>query len=323
MSGYTKQVGRLAVTFAVLALYAGASAMPQLQLSRGTMEDDSASVRPLLETMAQDTLLLHKPTQDDLQWHSMITNIPGDWTRYYNVTFQTKTIPAALGIAALTAGLIVTDEDTWQASNKWYTGSQAVSQWSNFFTWIGDGKTQFGLAGAFGLYGLLADDAKALRTGSQIAQAVLASGSVVQVLKHITGRESPFVESEPGGAWRFFPNQIEYHRRVPQYDAFPSGHVCTAVATVVVIAENYPDSKWIKPVGYTIAALVGVGMANRGIHWYSDYPLGAAIGYSFGMIAAHPELTSVARFNGDKSSEISIGPFIRDGGAGFQLTWLF
>lgn len=270
-----------------------------------------------------DSLFYFSPSEYRPQWHTFLTNIPGDWKQYFSVTFRSENLPAILGVAIMTAGLIATDEDSWQASNRWYKGSQTVSYWSNFFSDFGDGRTQFGLAVAFTLYGVTFDDARALRTGSQVAQVVLASGSVIQVLKHITGRESPFAESRPGGAWQFFPNQIEYHKRVPQYDAFPSGHVCTAVATTVVIAENYPDSKWIRPVGFTLAALVGVGMVNRGIHWYSDYPLGAVIGYSFGMIAAHPELVTFSKSNGQQSTEISLGPYIRESGAGLQMTVQF
>jgi len=56
-----------------------------------------------------------------------------------------------------------------------------------------------------------------------------------------------------------------------------------------VIGENYPEIKWIKPLGYTLTGLLGISMVNTGIHWYSDYPLAIVLGYAFGMIAAHPE----------------------------------
>jgi membrane-associated PAP2 superfamily phosphatase len=250
----------------------------------------------------------------------MITNIPGDWHRYLKQTFRTESIAPALAIGIMTVGMVATDEETWRMSEQWYHSSGSVKTWSEVFTSIGDGKSQFGLAAAFGLYGWIRDDSKALRTASQIVQAVLASGSVVQVLKHTTGRESPFVESTPGGAWRLFPNQIEYHKHVANYDAFPSGHLCTSVATVVVVAENYPEITWIKPVGFTVCALVAVGMVNRGIHWYSDYPLGAVIGYSFGMIAAHPESRTATPA---QSSELTVLPFVHGGGGGLHLSWQF
>jgi membrane-associated phospholipid phosphatase len=223
------------------------------------------------------------------KWYEMFTNIPGDCVQFYNTNFVTEMIPLYAGTAVLTAGLIATDENTWQGSNKVYKKYPGVKRWSDIFVQIGDGRTQFGLAGIYALYGFIASDNRALRTASQITEAVLASGAVVQVLKHITGRQSPFVSTMPRGRWDFFPNQINYHKHVPSYDAYPSGHVTTALATVVVIAENYPDMKWISPVGYTLTGLLAISMVNTGIHWYSDYPLAVVLGYTFGMIAAHPE----------------------------------
>jgi membrane-associated phospholipid phosphatase len=161
-----------------------------------------------------------------------------------------------------------------------------------------------------------------LRTGSQITEAVLASGAVVQVLKHITGRQSPFVSTMPRGRWDFFPNQINYHKHVPSYDAYPSGHVTTALATVVVIAENYPNIKWISPVGYTLTGLLAISMVNTGIHWYSDYPLAVVLGYTFGMIAAHPEGVSGLLW-GEAGKNIQISPTIVNNTYGLGIFYSF
>ncbi len=279
-----------------------------------------------LDSLAEahtDSLSLQVDRKTPLKWYSMITNIPGDLVQYTRQKFQIPSIPEFVGISVLTAGLLVTDEATYNVSNRWYKSSRVVSGVSDFFVSLGDGKSQFALGGAFAAYGLLTDDQRVLRTGSQIVQAVLASGTVVQVLKHITGRESPFVRSSPTGIWRFLPNQLDYLKHVPMYDAFPSGHICTALATVIVIAENYPESTWIRPVGYIISGLVGVGMVNRGIHWYSDYPLGLAIGYAFGMIAAHPhgiELTSTDRAS---STHVSLAPSVSGNSVGISLAIAF
>lgn len=265
------------------------------------------------------TRLLQQPA---LKWYSMITNLPGDWSQYYKLKFRVTNVPEFVGLSVLTAGLIVTDDATYKVSDRWYKNSRTVTDVSDFFVSLGDGKSQFALAGAFAAYGFLKDDNRALRTGSQIVQAVLASGAVVQVLKHISGRESPFVRTSPTGTWRFFPNQIDYHKHVPAYDAFPSGHICTAMATVIVIAENYPHTTWIRPVGYVISGLVGVGMVNRGIHWYSDYPLGLALGYVFGMIAAHPE-GLVGDSVPKSSAHLTIAPALSDNGIGLSFAVTF
>lgn len=141
-------------------------------------------------------------------------------------------------------------------------------------------------AGLWG-YGLAKKDYRAISTASQIVQATTAAGFMTQFLKRTTGRESPFRSSRPGGAWRPFPKPSVYQKNVPMYDAFPSGHMGTLAATYVVITENYPEKKWIKPVGISIMALVGLSMINNDVHWASDYPLAVGMGYAFGKATVH------------------------------------
>ena len=184
-----------------------------------------ASSGDSLVAAARDSTSDTTSQRSSLKWYSMITNIPGDLLTYCNQTMQPKSIPVYLSLGLLTAGLIATDDGTYEVSDRWYKSSRTVSDVSDFFVSLGDGKSQFALAGVFAAYGLVSSDQRALRTGSEIVQAVLASGTVVQILKHVTGRQSPFTRSSPTGLWRFFPNQIDYLKHVPAYDAFPSGHI--------------------------------------------------------------------------------------------------
>ena len=224
-------------------------------------------------------------------------------------------------MTALTTALVVTDHETIVFSDRAYRSSRISEKASDFFQFLGEGGPQFGLAGGFAAFGFVFNDHRALRTASQLTQAILACGTVVQVIKHATGRESPFLATSSTGTWRLLPNQIEYHRHVPKYDAFPSGHIATALATVTVVAENYPEWTWVKPVGYTIVGLIGVAMANTGIHWYSDYPLGLFLGYSFGMLASHPEGWRPS--SPESHIKVSILPTMVPEGAGLgvQLTF--
>ena len=160
---------------------------------------------------------------------------------------------------------------------------------------LGDGITHATIALGFFSYGAIAKNYRALQTGSQIAETMLASGIVVQILKHITGRESPFASTSPGGVWRVFPNQSDYANHVPHYDAYPSGHIATAVGTVTVIAENYPEHKLIKPIGYSLCGLLAFAMMNNGVHWASDYPLGIALGYGFAKAAVAHGRTEIKK----------------------------
>jgi hypothetical protein len=259
------------------------------------------------------------PQTSPLRWHDFVTNIPGDVIRYGKTAFRQETIPEWIGITALTISFYLTDEQTYRESQRWHNGSSRVEYWGNFFKKMGDGRSQFGLSAALVAYGFISGDNRALRTGSQITEVVLASGATVQVLKHITGRRSPDGDPRYATIWRPFPNQIDYLKHVSSYDAFPSGHITTSMATVIVLAENYPEYTWIKPVGYTLVASVAIGMVNTGIHWYSDYPLGIALGYAFGMIAAHPEGIDVAK----DSDALTIYPVARESGIGVGMALQF
>ena len=182
---------------------------------------------------------------------------------------------------------------------------------------------QFGIAAAYALYGFAFNDDRAVRTASQITEVILASGGVVQLLKHLTGRESPFVATTPTGKWNFFPNQIEYAKHVPHYDAFPSGHIATALATLTVIAENYPEKPWIKWVGYPIIGSIAVGLVSTSIHWWSDIPLGMVIGYSFGMLVSHPE-GNKEELHSSSALQTSLNFAVMGNGVpgvGFMLQW--
>ncbi|MEO8168191.1 MAG: phosphatase PAP2 family protein, partial [bacterium] len=261
---------------------AGEKNIPFKELSDSTVVANTA--RDTIQFSSKDR------SSTDLKWYTMFQRIPGDWVTFANRNIREERIPIIAGIAGITAFAIWTDQPVWEASDRWYKGSTTVKKISDYFEFMGDGKPQFGLAAAFGAFGLLAKDDRALRTGSQLVETILACGTVVQTLKHITGRESPFVSSRINGRWVFFPNQLDYHKKVPYYDAYPSGHIATATATLTVIMENYPEWKpWLRPLSYFIIAGIGVGLSNTGIHWWSDFPLGIALGYEFGMIASHPE----------------------------------
>jgi membrane-associated phospholipid phosphatase len=218
-----------------------------------------------------------------------LTNLPSDWWNWSKQTFTVKQLPLIAGLTALTAVTIITDHETWQATMKPYDDNKIFHDVSDVTSYLGDGKVQFGLSLAYLAYGFAFSDNRAIRTGSETVEVILACGGVVQLLKHLTGRESPNRATTPTGKWRFFPNQIDYAKHTPAYDAFPSGHIATALATLTVIIENYPEQKWIKYVGYPIIGSVAIGLVATSIHWWSDIPLGMALGYSFGMLVSHPE----------------------------------
>jgi hypothetical protein len=96
--------------------------------------------------------------------------------------------------------------------------------------------------------------------------------------------------------------------------------VATTLATVTVVAENYPEWGWVRPVGYTATALLAISMVNTGIHWYSDYPLAIALGYSFGMIASHPGESDPGATD---DAGFAVSPQISASGTGIRITYSF
>ena len=156
--------------------------------------------------------------------------------------------------------------------------------------YIGNGGTTMLLTGAFYAIGKIKNDYRALQTSSELVEVLLSVGVVTQTIKRITGRQSPnrAIESgNSGGHWTPFPSFKSYQNNTPNYDAMPSGHVATFMATLTVIVTNYPKVKWIKPVGYSLLGLTAFNMISSKVHWVSDYPIAILIGYVIGKNAAN------------------------------------
>ena len=149
---------------------------------------------------------------------------------------------------------------------------------------LGEGWIGVAIGGGFWLEGKLRHNNRSLQTASDLMEGFLSTAVVTEAVKHITGRESPFMRTEPGGKWRPFPSLGDYQKNTPFYDGFPSGHLATMMTTVCILADDYPEKKWIKPLGYTLIGLTGFAMMNTEVHWAGDYPLALAIGWLNGKI---------------------------------------
>ncbi len=151
---------------------------------------------------------------------------------------------------------------------------------------LGQGSTVIFITAGLFLKGKFSHDNRALNTANQLLESFIALGAGTQFIKFSTGRETNSDASSARGRWRPFPSFNEFQNNKSRYDAFPSGHLATLVSAITILSENYSEIKWIKPVGYSIAALCSLAMINNGVHWASDYPLGAAIGYGYGKYIA-------------------------------------
>ena len=249
-----------------------------------------------------DTYLYQKP-----KFWDFTKNIKEGHSYLFDISFSKKSIPYWGAIALSTGITYIYDEDILRETqslgrklnipNRDNTktaasiGGVAIlrvpTDVGSTLYYIGDGWTQLAIINSFLGYGLVNDDYRSMQVAKQITYGLLMSSLGVQVLKRTTGRQSPYVSTHKRGNWRFFPNQNDYNKNVSSYDAFPSGHVTTAMMTFTVIAENYPEYKYIKPVGYTLISLLAFQMVNNGVHWASDYPLALGLGYVYGKTAAY------------------------------------
>lgn len=161
------------------------------------------------------------------------------------------------------------------------------------FYHFGHGSVSLLAAGGLLTVGLINKDYRAIHTSIEIGESLLTLGVMTQGLKRVFGRQSPNMSTVDGGEWNFFPNLGDYMKNTASYDAMPSGHMATIIATVTVVSKNYPKVKWIKPLGYTMATLMAVEMMNSGVHWASDYPLAILIGYSVATVSVNRRITKV------------------------------
>jgi len=270
------------------------------------------------------------------------TYIYEDYIVAYERTFSEEAIPYWWAVGLSTAVLIATD-DKWISESQRLGDRLGVSRKDNTNTvaeyqgvtllrlptdlgslmyFVGDGWTHVSIAAGFLATGALMEDDKAYGVGFQIIEGMITTTIATQTLKHITGRQTPSrATTTRTGKWDFFPNQKDYFKQVPNYDAFPSGHLAVASMTLTVISKNYPDKAWIMPTGITLLSLLSFQMMNNEVHWASDYPLAIALGYTFGTIAYERGQKSMA--DSSSSDLVQWVPIISGNEVGLGLNYQF
>jgi membrane-associated phospholipid phosphatase len=147
--------------------------------------------------------------------------------------------------------------------------SSTTDDVSKFFENFGNGAISLPALGAFYLYGYFGENAKTERTALIAAESFLVTGLFTTVLKTVAGRHRP----STGDSSNSFDGLTTDHH------SFPSGHTSTVFAIATVIANEYEDVPYIKPISYGIATMSGFSRINDEKHWASDVFFGAALGY--------------------------------------------
>lgn len=264
-------------------------------------QSDSGAVVPEydLHVYKQDSLYFSRP-----RLFKQIAYTPSNIWQIAKAPFQKRNLQA-LAAVAVSTGILIAEDQNIINGVRHFSDQIGLSPNTNYHIafqvgnakiikvprnlntalyQLGEGGTSMILAGGMALYGALAKDRRAVSTAVDLTETFVTMGLTTQILKRMTGRESPFVSTKSGGAWRPFPSFKEYQTNTSNYDGFPSGHLSTLMATITVLSYNYPEKKWIKPVGYSIMSLSAWAMMNTEVHWAGDYPLALAIGYLSGRI---------------------------------------
>jgi hypothetical protein len=141
-----------------------------------------------------------------------------------------------------------------------------------------------GLLGGFvaapvAIYGLgaLHHDDHATETGILGGEAMVDSLAVSEVLKAISMRERPTVDSAKG---RLFQTSVDLD------SSFPSNHAMVAWSSAAVIASEY-DGAMTQILAYGLATGVSATRVLARQHFPSDVLVGSAVGWMIGRYVEH------------------------------------
>lgn len=101
--------------------------------------------------------------------------------------------------------------------------------------------------------------------------SVMASAVATNALKNTFHRHRPSATAEN----HVFDGMV----RDNDNTSLPSSHTATAFALATSVATAYKGHKWVPPVAYGVASLVGLSRIHDNAHWATDVVAGAAVGY--------------------------------------------
>ena len=142
---------------------------------------------------------------------------------------------------------------------------------SRSVTDLGLGRTQnYGLLSAAAI-AFLARDQKLKKTVLIWAGSLFANSAATHTTKMAFHRHRP----RSGSPY----NTFDWRHGIEENTSFISGHTSNIFTTATVFATNYKDVKWVPPVAYGVATLVGLSRIYDNAHWASDVMAGAAVGF--------------------------------------------
>ena len=142
---------------------------------------------------------------------------------------------------------------------------------SNAVTDLGLGKYQSIALGGTTIFAFTAKNKKLQQTVIVWAGSLLINSIVTDQLKISFQRHRP----NTGNPY----NTFDWRSGPKLNKSFPSAHTSNIFTTATVFATQYKTTKWVPPVAYAVATLIGLSRIYDNAHWASDVLAGAAIGF--------------------------------------------
>jgi len=210
-------------------------------------------------------------------------------------------------VAAGTGMLMVLDDEINYTIQKDIRGSTSDVM-ADIFEPFGNGAFTFTGLAAFYIFGHFNENEKATRTTLIATESFLITSLYTTVLKYSFGRARPHNADT---------NHDDSHMHFDGFsiknNSFPSGHTSTAFAIATVVANEYEETPYIKPISYGLATLTGLSRINNQKHWASDIFIGAALGY-------FTSKTLLRLHNNKKGQHFTIYPRADSRGGGIVLS---
>lgn len=142
---------------------------------------------------------------------------------------------------------------------------------SNSVTGLGLGKFQTIAWGSTTIVAVTARDKKLQKTVIIWAGSLLINSVITNQLKINFQRHRP----NSGDSYNVF----DWRKGPRLHSSFPSAHTSNVFTTATVFVTMYKNNKWVPPVAYVLASLVGLSRIYDNAHWASDVLAGAAVGF--------------------------------------------
>jgi membrane-associated phospholipid phosphatase len=142
---------------------------------------------------------------------------------------------------------------------------------ANSVSWLGLGATQSIGLGSTAIFSFLAEKKKLQKTVIIWGSSLIINSFITDQLKKTFQRHRP----DTGDPY----NTFDWRGGPKTHKSLPSAHTSNAFTTATVFSTVYSENKWVAPVAYGLATLVGISRIYDNAHWTSDVLMGAGIGF--------------------------------------------